>query len=233
MGLLAFFFSKMAITLSDLRTQARQRADMVNSTFVSDSELTGYVNAAAGELHDLLVLRYEDYFTQASNATADSSGRIAIPSDMLKLRSLTMTEGGTYYPLSRIDVTEQLPYLNSEVSNSPFRLDLVYFMSGSYIHTLPTSDTANKSFGYYYVKCFTPLSADADTLFTQGELQRWSEYVVVDAAIRCLQKEESDVSVLMTQKAALLDRIKRAAAGRDANKPARVVEVDEDVGYIL
>ena len=43
----------------------------------------------------------------------------------------------------------------------------------------------------------------------------WSEYLVVDAAIRMVQKEGSDVSVLMAQKDALLKRIGSACDNRD------------------
>ncbi len=52
----------------------------------------------------------------------------------------------------------------------------------------------------------------------------WEEYIVVDAAIKALQKEESDVSVLMAQKAALTRRIEGAAANRDAGSPLSVTD---------
>ena len=53
----------MTITLAQLRTQARQRADQENSNFVTDSELTGYINNSIAELHDLMMQNYEsEYF---------------------------------------------------------------------------------------------------------------------------------------------------------------------------
>jgi hypothetical protein len=53
----------------------------------------------------------------------------------------------------------------------------------------------------------------------------WLEYVITDAAIKAMQKEESDVSVLMAQKAALVARIIAAAENRDAGNPATVADV--------
>ena len=50
----------------------------------------------------------------------------------------------------------------------------------------------------------------------------WTEYMIVDAAIKCMQKEESDASVLMAQKQGLIARIEAAAANRDAGNPAVV-----------
>ena len=38
------------MNLSQLRTASRQRADMVNSTFISDAELSSYINASYFEI---------------------------------------------------------------------------------------------------------------------------------------------------------------------------------------
>lgn len=54
----------------------------------------------------------------------------------------------------------------------------------------------------------------------------WEEYIVVDAAMKCLQKEESDVSVLMAEKSALKQRIEAMASNRDAGKPERITDVN-------
>ena len=48
----------MSITLAELRTQARNRADMESSEFVTDTELTDYINSSIAELHDILIQSY-------------------------------------------------------------------------------------------------------------------------------------------------------------------------------
>jgi hypothetical protein len=50
----------------------------------------------------------------------------------------------------------------------------------------------------------------------------WDEYVIVDAAIKCLIKEESDPSALMATKQNLLARVESAAANRDSAIPERI-----------
>lgn len=50
-------------------------------------------------------------------------------------------------------------------------------------------------------------------------LAGWEEYAIVDMAIRALQKEESDVQVLMAQKEALRQRIMAMADTRDVGSP--------------
>jgi len=43
------------VSLSDLIARSRQRADMVNTQFVTDPEITGYLNESLGELYDLII----------------------------------------------------------------------------------------------------------------------------------------------------------------------------------
>ena len=49
-------------TETELKDRARRRADMVNSTFVTDTEIRDYLNSSISELHDMMVKSYEDYF---------------------------------------------------------------------------------------------------------------------------------------------------------------------------
>lgn len=55
--------------------------------------------------------------------------------------------------------------------------------------------------------------------------QGWEELAVLEAAIRAVNREESDSRPLMTQKEQVRQRIINAAADRDAGDPARVVDV--------
>ena len=75
-------------TLGTIKTIARQRADMVNSGFISDSELTAYVNLSYLELYDLLVTKYgNEYFVQLPHhiTTDGINENFALPPDFYKL----------------------------------------------------------------------------------------------------------------------------------------------------
>ena len=50
------------MTLSQIRLAAQQRADRVNSQFVTNSEWRSYINQAMFELYDLLITVFEDYY---------------------------------------------------------------------------------------------------------------------------------------------------------------------------
>ena len=43
------------VSLADLILRCRQRADMINTQFVTDSEITSYLNESLGERYDLIV----------------------------------------------------------------------------------------------------------------------------------------------------------------------------------
>lgn len=58
------------------------------------------------------------------------------------------------------------------------------------------------------------------TLF--NGISGWEEYVIIDAAMKAMGKEESDVSLLMARKAAMLKRIEDMAEARDAGEPMTV-----------
>lgn len=210
---------------------------MVGSDFLSDAEVDGYVNAAAAELWDLRCGLYEDEYTERVEIPAATSGPLDI-SDMstlaglliplgseadrlLKLRRLEYRDGaGKWRTLQRIDLGEWDAFNTSPARGWP----IAYSLIGASIYILPEGGPTHL-YRIWYVPAFRALTGDASTL---DGLDYWHEYVVVDAAIRCLQKEESDVSVLMAQKQALKQRIVSIAAGRDASGPAHILDVDSD-----
>lgn len=75
------------------------------------------------------------------------------------------------------------------------------------------------------------LSAWADSTSLDG-ISGWEEYVVVDAAIKAMIKEESDPSALMSRKMELKQRVIDSAANRDASLPSRVTDTSSiDLGW--
>jgi len=189
----------MSITLLQLRTQARQRADMENSQFIKDPELNSYINSSIAELHDLLVQSYgSDYYVKSSTFSTTNNqdtyqlSSIITDNDFYKLKGLDAKLSGNY---SFLGVTS-----------------LRYRLVGSGLVLTPIPDE-NTEIRIWYTPVATQLANDTDIL---EDLNQYAEYVIVDAAIKMMQKEESDVSVLAAQKAALKRRIEEAANNRDA-----------------
>jgi hypothetical protein len=58
-----------------------------------------------------------------------------------------------------------------------------------------------------------------------SDFNQYAEYVITDVAIKMLNKEESDVTVLAAQKMALKRRIEEAAQNRDAENAEYVADI--------
>lgn len=213
----------MSITLAQLRTQSRDRADMTNSLFITDTELNNYINASIAELHDLLIGAYDsDYYLLTNTfTTVSNTETYALPSDFYKLRGVDVSENNNDYisirPFNFNERNSNNEIVSYGISGNYFR----YRLAGSNILLNPTP------IGVYNIKIWytpvaTKLAADGDTL---NDLNQYAEYVIVDAAIKMMQKEESDVSVLMAQKGDIRKRIENMAQNRDSGQPESISDI--------
>jgi hypothetical protein len=210
-------------TLLELRTQARQRADMVGSNFVSDTELTGYINSSAAELYDLLIAQFEDYKVTSGNiSVVPSTSSYSLPTDFYKLLGvdLVVDSQGNAVTLKPFVFAERNAYMFTPTWNVVGLAYLRYHMIGDSIRFVPVPNQT-QTVKLWYIPALTKLSADADTL---DGVNGWEEYVVVDAAIKMLAKEESSTEVFQKQKKELIDRINKMAANRDPGSPTRVTD---------
>ena len=208
-------------SLGALRLAAQQRADRVGSNFVSLPEWNSYINQSATELYDLLVTQYEDYYLAAPyTITADGvSQQYALPANFYKLMGVDLQIAGAsnaYISLHKFDFIERNRYIYPGASSSSAALfSLRYRLLGNTIFTIPAA-SSGQTLRVWFIPRLPSLLQDTDTL---DGIDGWTEYVICDAAIKALQKEESDVSVLMAQKAALVERIHASATNRDAGQP--------------
>lgn len=214
----------MTVTLLELKTRARERSDMETSDFVTDSELTGYINSSLAELYDLLVSAYgEDYFLADPFAitTSNNISDYALPDDFYKLKGVdAKINGSDWYSVRPFNFNER--NRNQDVTwgliGGP---NVRYRIMGSKIKLSPLPNGAYP-LQLWYVPSAPVLAVDADEF---NDVNGFSEYVIVDAAIKMLQKEESDVSVLMAQKMTLKRRLEEMSLNRDAGQPESVSDI--------
>ena len=219
----------MSVTLLSLRTQARQRADQVNSTFIADAELTGYVNNSLAELYDLLVSRYEGYYILPPVTFTIASGAYTytLPSDFYKLKGLDRNlSGDEWYSIQAFNFQERNQLARPITRTILGSSDLAYRILGSKIYFVPTA-LAPWTYRIWYIPQYTPLVADGDTADC---VNGWEEYIVLDAAIKMMIKEESDVSALFMLKQALIERIEAMADNQDIGRPERISDVKMQSG---
>ena len=216
------------VTLAQIKTQSRERSDMSNTNFISDSELNSYVNASIRELYDLLVATYSDYYVaDAYQVTvASDAENIPVPEDFYKLRGLDRSIDGSgsessWWSVDNFNFAERNKYNATFTYYSGRVFPLVkYRIFGANLRLIPAAQ-APGVYRIWYVPKATTLTNDSDSF---DGINGWEEYVVVDCAIKMLQKQEDDVSVLMNQKQELKARIEAMAADRDAGTPERITD---------
>jgi hypothetical protein len=209
-------------TLSELRTLALQRADKENSRFISTTEANSYINLAYGELYDLLVSQFADYYSTIVSFTLSGTNTYALPADFYKIRGLD-------YLISAQNYVTVFPFNFNERNRFEVPVSrLVYgqqrrsyrIMGGNLI-LIPQQDVDGQ-YRMWYVPRYTRLANDSDVM---GNVLDFEEYVVVGAAIMMLMKEESDCQQLVFIKDQLKNRIIEMAKERDASIGERVGDV--------
>ena len=201
-------------TESDLRTRARRRADMENSSFVSDAEIQDYLNSSISELHDFMVKSYEDYFvSEQAYSVPIATGGANLPDDFYKALGVDYNSGGITSSLKAYSFSERNVY------NTPYAVidrlaEPMYKVEGNKIKLIPNNSQSG-SITLYYVPQATQFSSTVTEI--ENVIPGFEEYVVVATAIRMLMKEESDVSALERERQQLASRIIRAISPRDAS----------------
>ena len=232
-----------AITESKLVARVRQRADMESNDFVSDLEVQTYINAGLAELHDILIQTYgQDYYV--SNATFNTvAGTDTYPinsstsgpniSNFYKLRGMdAKVNGADYFTLRPFNFNERNVYQNWGSWSLLGLTNIRYRMVGDNIVFTPQPDNVTEVKVWFIPTAQQFDSATpATSTTTFADINGYAEYVVIDAAIKCLQKEESDVQVLMAQKQAMKRRIEEAANNRDAGSPLQVSDIYGENNY--
>lgn len=232
-------------TLLDLRTRARQESDTENDPHISDSELTTYINASRWELYDILITRFgDDYFSANATITTDGVNQLfPLPDGLLYLGAPAYYKGllvevqalasAGSNPAQPTWVT-LLPFMLREknkfnLANGSLNVGYLYpryRLNGSDLMFTPLPQQG-LTIQLWYAPRLLPLVNDQDVA---DDWSGWLEYVVVDAAIKCLRKQERDATDMKEAKAALKARIEFTAANRNLGEPNTVVETGPSDG---
>lgn len=240
------------LSLLSIRTQARQRADRVNSNVVTDAEWNNYIAQSYYELYDLLVTIYEDYFLApgAQFLTDGTTQFYPLPDGFRTFKNYTTQANyvaPSFYKLLGVDLALSTAQ-NAQTTMAKFNFEdrnkflypnsastiygvfnMQYRLMGSSIEFIPVP-TANQPITLWYIPRLTTLLQDTDTSVLG--FSGWMEYVIIRSAYLALMKEESYDSAqgLMMQLAAMQKRIEETSANRDAGRPDTITDVRS--GYL-
>lgn len=226
--------------LSQIRLAAMQRADRVNSNFVSIPEWRTYINQAMFELYDLLITVYEDLYvaTPAQFTTNGSQFLYPLPDGVITFQSginvndtivakpfykllgvdlNIQTSNNGYVTINKFNFIDRNRFVYPNTASTIYGVfNLQYRIIGSNMEFIPTP-SANQGVRIWYIPRLTELLQDTD--ITDTGISGWIEYVIVRAAKYALDKEESDTARLTEEILFLKARIEETAANRDAGQP--------------
>lgn len=232
--------------LSQIRLQSQQRADRVNSQFVTLTEWNTYINQSLFELYDLLITAYGEEYYAAPVLTFNTDG---VTQFYPLPNGINYSGAPAFYKLLGVDLglNSQAQSTNGFVTMKKFNLidrnryfypntqstiygvfNMQYRLFGDKIEFIPLP-SSSQPIRLWYIPRMISLLQDTD--ITTSGISGWMEYVITDAAIKALQKEESDVQTLQVQKAALMKRIEAAGMNRDAGAPDTISDTRGLNGY--
>jgi hypothetical protein len=225
-------------TLLDLRTSVRQESDTEGDPHVSDTEINGYINTAYLELYALLVSSFgDDYFTVSATFPGDGvtsvyplpdgalySAAPAFYKGVMLEANLAGSNPYSWVSLKRFNLREKNRFNPLNQIIMPGYQWPRYRLLGDGVMFWPIP-VASINFRLWYAPKLAPLASDASVA---KDFSGWLEYVVVDAAMKCVAKQERDVSLLMARKSALLARVEKEAANRDIGEAAEVTMTETE-----
>lgn len=242
------------MSLFELRLRAQQKADRVNSQFVTNSEWNAFLRLAMYELYDLLMTAYEDLFAQefvyintngniqnypipdgVTNYLGGSfNGTSGAPAKALyKLAGMDLgvnTSNNAWVTLLKFDFIERNKYVYPNSTSTIYGVyNMRYRLMGNNVNFIPTP-AGNQQVRMWYSPKLPGLLKDTD-LTTLG-YSGWLDYPIVRAAKYALDKEEgTDTSKLDTEIVFLKQRIEQSSQNRDNGVADTISKTRQDPTY--
>lgn len=224
------------MSLGQIRHMSQQKADRVNSNFVTKSEWDNYINLAMFELYDLLVMAEPDLFTINPWAftTDGSTSMYPLPNGVLysaiqpfyKLMGVDLavnTAQNAWVTVNKFNFIDRNKFIYPNTSSTIYGVfNLRYRLVGQTLEFIPVP-TANQQIRVWYVPRLPQLLQDTD--ITTIGFSGWLNYVIARAAKYALDKEESDSTAITNEILFLKDRIESTASVRDVGRPDTVSDV--------
>lgn len=207
-----------SVTLTTLVARVRERADMVGSSFIVDSAtgLYAWINEAHQKLHGMVVGALGEEYVSSSQAFTTAGTDITLPTDFYKLYGVDLNFHGLMRSLKKYNRAERNLYREIHPEFTPR-----YALVGSALRLYPVPSSGLTG-AILYAPEATTLAAGSDSVnYPNG----WERFIVIDAAIQALAKEESNTSTLVAERDLIVREIETAKEERDLANPHQVVDV--------
>lgn len=210
-------------TMQNCIDRARWQADIqvgAPSGRLVDSALLPFGNLAYREAWDLIIASYEDYAVKLNTTPASTftlAGGVSgntyqiTATDFYKVKSVQMLVGSRW--------SDPLPTFEHNEWGGP-RDGISYRLEGDTLYFEPNEVLAGWTFRLWYVYKPTDLALGDNVVDVNG----WVEQYIIDTLVVRIQvrEEDSDPAALQGLRNALVERITKMAANRNAGKGRKI-----------
>lgn len=213
-------------TLTNLIADVRMRTNQEASTFVTDAEITEYLNQELAELWTRLVLSQSQplYRSQTTISVVPPTSLYALPADFLAIQGAQGTLDGYSFTLRPFMPHERPTLQTTSQLYGPVG-PIQYRVQGDNIEFLPCDRAFDAT--VYYAPSQPRLVSGSDTF---DGFNGFEMCAIAGVCAVVMAKEESDPSFYLGLKNRFYATAEKAAAFRDMSSPERVQDV-EDFGY--
>jgi hypothetical protein len=228
------------MSLQQIRTLAQQKADRVNSNFITLPEWNSYINLAADELYDLITTIFDDYnmaepvyFTTSGQTQSyplpdglttfqNANGQNIVPPPIYKLSGIDLGLNNApngFVTVQKYNFIDRNRYVFPNTASTIYGVfGLQYRFIGNSIRFIP-QPSSSQPIRIWYIPRREQLLRESDV--TDG-YNGWTNYIIARAAKYALDKEESDSSKIDAELVYLKQRIEESAPNRDQGQPDTV-----------
>jgi len=205
-------------TIAELITEVRQKADMVSSSFVTDTEILRMLNRAWQFLYETISKEGSGYIS-STTLTTTSAEEYPLPADFWKILGADVVDGGRTVSLRAFNFKDR-----NRNSGAPSSTYPAYQLRNSSLRLMPAPSPGLSVTVWYTPRpiLFTAVSDVVDVPYF-GE-----EFLAVSGAIECLAKEESDTNVLQLHRQQLLIQIQNSLQRDTSGDASYVTDLNDD-----
>lgn len=206
---------------------AKEAADMTTANFLGALEVERLVNKSYGRWYYMVARAVPERFEKTQTITATGATSYAVPTDYAATMAMEHTPSGSNSVLEipRVMFQERNRW-GTGTTGGVARGFRVARLDGSNVPQVffyPNPTSGDYTHVYLPVpKVLEGSEGDDDSIDGVFGWERWIE---LDVAIQLLNKEESDASALVLERAKIEREIEGAASDRNMKTPKRVVDV--------
>lgn len=197
-------------TGTQIQTKVENDLDLVEETFITPTEMLGYINAAIDDCEAEIMGAYPDYFlSRASLALVTGTEEYVLPTDIYahKIRRVVYRNGTTVYPIQRMKDWHKFEEYSAEYSiqsSTYYQYFVMNQTSGSpkLLLAPPAKETSASNVTIWYTRNAKRLSAITETC----DIPEFINFLLSFVKVQCYLKEghpnyQMEVQMLEQQRA--------------------------------